>query len=199
MHVWRLPLVNFAALLALVALVIAWEALAWLRRHSEGDIARGIGVAVGAIVAMSSPLIVRAIVDPELRDLASRGVYLHYGTMIYLGPSIAAAILFALSRRAIPQSAPRVGLARTVFWVTAVALSTLNLANWCSPGWCQRFGFPFPYSWWSDAILVMNGVNLTAGTSILAIVADFIILLGAAVVAARQFAASPSNSALHRT
>ena len=102
MHVWRLPLVNFAALLALSAIVIVWEVLAWLRRHSESEIARGICVAAGAVAALASPLIVHAIVDPELRDLASRGVYLHYGTMSYLGPSLAAMLLFALSRRSVP-------------------------------------------------------------------------------------------------
>ena len=195
MHVWRLPLVNFAALLALSAVVIVWEVLAWLRRHSESEIARGICVAAGAVAALASPLIVHAIVDPELRDLASRGVYVHYGLVSYLGPSAVAVILFALSRRAVPH----VTLARTVFWATALALATLNLANWCSPGWCTRFGVPFSYSWWSDAIIVMNGVNLTAGSSLIAIIADFIILLGVAVVAARQFVPSPSNSAVHRT
>lgn len=82
------------------------------------------------------------------------------------------------------------------FWVTAGTFATLNLANWCSPGWCARFGFPFPYSWWSDSIGFMNDANLTAGVSILAIAADFIVLLGAAVVGARQFARPPSNSSL---
>lgn len=195
MHVWRLPLLHFAALLALVTVVIAWETLSWFRRRSNSEVTRGFLVAAEVLAALSSPLIVHAIVDPELRDLASRGVYVHHGRAFYLGPGLAAAILFGLSRWAVPQRAPRAGLARMVFWLTAVALITMNLANWCSPGWCERFGFPFSYSWWSDAILVMNGVNLTAGTSILAIVANVLILLGVAVLAARACAAAPSNSA----
>jgi hypothetical protein len=37
-----------------------------------------------------------------------------------------------------------------------VAANTLNL---CSPGWCDRRGFPFEYKGWSDAQLIMNDVN----------------------------------------
>jgi hypothetical protein len=62
--------------------------------------------------------------------------------------------------------------------VSATAIfALLNLANWCSPGWCERFGFPFPYSWWSDGIMIMNGVNLTAGVSRLALFGNGILLV----------------------
>jgi UDP-N-acetylmuramyl pentapeptide phosphotransferase/UDP-N-acetylglucosamine-1-phosphate transferase len=190
MHVWRLPLVNFASLLSFAAVVIVWEGVAWLRRHSTSDLARRCWLALGGVAALSSPFIVHLIVDPELRDLAAHDVYVHYGATFYLGPGFAAAVLFVLSRRAVPERSRRVREGRTAFWLTAAALATLNLANWCSPGWCQRFGFPFRYSWWSDAVVVMNGVNLTAGTSSLAIIADVIVLLVAAVVAARACGAS---------
>lgn len=187
MHIWRLPLVHLAALLAFVTVAVAWETVAWLRRNAKIDIARGLVVGAATVVAVLSPLIVHVVVEPELRDLAGRGVYVHYGSAFYIGPAVVAAVLFVLSRRSIPSGAPGAGLARTAFWLTAAILATVNLANWCSPGWCERFGFPLPYSWWSDAIVVMNGVNLTAGTSVLAVVADFLVLLFAALLTSRAF------------
>jgi hypothetical protein len=185
MYVWRFPLAHFAALLALAAVVIAWEVLSWCRRQAKTDVIRGVLVAAGVLAALSSPFLVQAIVDPTLRDLASRGMYVHFGSMFYLGPAVAAAILFGVSRRAVPLHAPRAGLARTAFWLTAVALATINLANLCNPGWCERFGLPFPYSWWSDSIMVVNGWTVSAGKSVLAIVANVVILLGTAIAVAR--------------
>jgi hypothetical protein len=177
MHIWRFPLVNLAALLAFVTVFVAWEAVAWLRRKTKLDVARGLAGGVGIVVAVSSPLIVYAVVEPELRELRAQGVFIHYGNVFYIGPAVLAAVLFVLSRRSIPSDAPSAGVARTAFWLTATILAALNFANWCSPGWCEHFGFPIPYSWWSDAIIVMNRVNLTAGTSVLAVVADFLVLL----------------------
>lgn len=182
MHVWRLPLVNLAALLAFAVVAIAWEVVARLRQNARSDIARGLVVAGGIGVALSSPLIVQIMVEPELRDLAARGVYLHYGRVFYIGPAVVATLLFVLSRRWIPSGAT---LARTAFWLTAGILATVNLTNWCSPGWCERFGFPLPYSWWSDANIVMNDVNLPAGSSVVAVVADFVVLLLGAIVISR--------------
>ena len=34
----------------------------------------------------------------------------------------------------------------------------LNIVNFCSPGWCGRYGFPFAYYEWSDSVMVFNGV-----------------------------------------
>lgn len=187
MHIWRLPLVNLAALLAFATVAIAWEVVAWLRQNARSDIARAFIVAAGIVVALLSPFIVHIVVEPELRDLAARGVFVHYGRVFYIGPAVIAALLFAVSRRTIPSGAPGASLARMAFWSTATILATVNLANWCSPGWCERFGFPLPFSWWSDAIMVMNGVNLTAGTSVLAVMADFIVLLLASLAISRAF------------
>ena len=63
----------------------------------------------------------------------------------------------------------------------------LNVANWCSPGWCERFGFPFPYSWWSDAIIIMNGENLTAGHSLIAFLVNISLFLVVVVVLAALY------------
>ena len=185
MYVWRIPLANFAALLAFCGVVIVWEISALLRHHTSSNLKRGLLVGVAVVAALISPFLVAVVLERELTMLASRGVYVRIGPVIYVGPAVAAGLLFAVSRLAVRTGSPSAGLARAVFWVTAATVATLNLSNWCSPGWCERFGFPFPYSWWSDAIVIMNGVNLTAGTSTLAVVADTAILLGAAIVMPR--------------
>ena len=61
---------------------------------------------------------------------------------------------------------------RLAFIAFGLLFVTLNVANWCNPGWCGSFGFPFRYRWWSDAIIIMNGKNLTAGSSVPAALAD---------------------------
>ncbi|HSP16762.1 MAG TPA: hypothetical protein VLV78_18590 [Thermoanaerobaculia bacterium] len=89
---------------------------------------------------------------------------------------------------------------RVGFATLIVGFTVLNITNWCSPGWCGRFGFPFAYSWWSDAIIVINGKNLSAGASIVAAVANLIVLVLAALALSASYrrtgaqAPAPSNS-----
>jgi hypothetical protein len=142
MYIWRLPLIHFASLLTLVAVVVVWELLACCYRRSSGTVARGLLLGAGTAALLLSPGLVHVIVDPELREFASRGIYTHYGAIFYAGPAVLAMCLFAWSRSTIPTTAPRVVRARLVFWFTAGILTTANLANWCSPGWCEFFGFP---------------------------------------------------------
>jgi hypothetical protein len=148
----------------------------------------------GALVALFSTALVHRVVDTELRQLASRGIFVHYGVVFYAGPAIAAASLFVASRWSIPAAAHGAGRARFAFWTTAFVLTAVNLANWCSPGWCERFGFPVPYRWWSDAIIVMNGVNLSAGESSLAVIVDAVAVGAAALLASRLASRSATGS-----
>ena len=186
MYVWRLPLIHLAALMAFVAVAVTWEVVAWLRRRFRSELAGRLALSCGALVALLSPGIVHLVVERELRELASHGMYADPGAVFYAGPAIAAALLFVVSRWAIPSTEPGVGRARCVFWMTAFALAIANLANGCSPGWCERYGFPLSYRWWSDSIVVMNGVNLSAGASRLAACIDAIAIGAAALLAARM-------------
>lgn len=172
MYIWRLPLISFAALLAFIAVAALWEILAFCRRRCDSDVLRGVLFGAGIAGALLSPLLVHAVAAPELRHLAARGVDTHYSWVFYAAPFLAAATLFYGPRRLIQPLAPQRHRTVAVFWSTAVTFTLLNLANWCSPGWCAHFGFPFRYSWWSDAIVILNGVNLSAGTSLLALLGN---------------------------
>lgn len=116
--------------------------------------------------------------------MARLGVYTHYSPYLYLAPAFGVALLFGICRVMFPRrgamSASRWHL---TFWLIAFAFAVLNVTNWCRPGWCERFGFPLPYSWFSDAIVVMDGRNYTAGTSLIALVANIssLLFVGAAL------------------
>jgi hypothetical protein len=132
-------------------------------------VVRGVLLGIAVVAAILSPFVVHAITAHELGRMAKLGVYIHYSPYLYLSPAFVVTLLFGISRLLFPRrGATSVFRWRLKFWVVAFAFTLLNIANWCSPGWCERFGFPFPYSWWSDAIIVMNGKNLTAGTSLVA-------------------------------
>ncbi len=42
-----------------------------------------------------------------------------------------------------------------IAWVTIVL--GLSSVNWCAPGWCAHYGFPFSFYGWSDAMISING------------------------------------------
>jgi hypothetical protein len=61
--------------------------------------------------------------------------------------------------------ATRTGVRDRTWRATALAVcawsgffGVLNIVNFCSPGWCGWYGFPFPYYEWSDSVMVINGV-----------------------------------------
>lgn len=161
-HVWRIPLPYFGVLVASVSLAFVWIGVASLRARVQSVLGRRILVGIGGVATLLSPLLVEGI-SPQL----------------FLAPVILVAVLFPASRLLFPESA-RVHWWRLAFWLTALAFAVLNVANWCSPGWCERFGFPFRYSWWSDAIY-----DGSAGWSLLAVFANVAVFC--AVIAALAF------------
>jgi hypothetical protein len=194
MYVWRIPLPLFAALVASAALACVWIAIASLYRRVQIVVVRGVLLSIAVVAAILSPLFVHSITGNELERMAKLGVYIHCSPYLYLAPASAVTSLFFGSRLLFPRrGTTSVFRWRLRLWLIAFAFTILNIVNWCSPGWCERFGFPFPDSWWSDAIIVMNGKNLTAGTSLIAFGADISVFLLA--VAALRHASRRSTTA----
>jgi len=188
MYVWRIPLPFFGALVASASLALVWLGVATLRRRAQSVIVRGLLLSVAVIAAILSPGLVDVIIRDELERMSGLGVYVHYSPYIFLAPTFLVALLFGISQFAFPRRGAESAYGwHLKFWLIALAFTILNLANWCSPGWCERFGFPFPYSWWSDAIIIMNGENLTAGLSLLALAANITVFLFAVAVLARSY------------
>lgn len=179
MYVWRLPFVSFAALVTGTALSFVILFLLRARASARNVVLKAVLLACAVASVGISPVFVYLIAARELKFLAVAGIWRHYGPVVYLAPGLAAAFCAGLAHSLIP---PRIGARSPVGWrllfLSVIAIfALLNLANWCSPGWCERFGFPFPYSWWSDGIMIMNGVNLTAGVSRLALFGNGILLV----------------------
>jgi hypothetical protein len=59
----------------------------------------------------------------------------------------------------------------------------LNATNWCSPGWCWEYGWPFTHYFVGDAIVVINGVESPSGFFVLPLLGNLVVAFGAASVA----------------
>ena len=44
--------------------------------------------------------------------------------------------------------------------ITLVWLAMMNVLDLCASPWCIRYGFPLEYRGWSDAQIILSGVNL---------------------------------------
>jgi len=53
-----------------------------------------------------------------------------------------------------------------------------NTVNRCQPGWCGRYGFPFVYFSWSDAVAIVNGKSGTPFNAVASVVDAAIIIAG---------------------
>jgi hypothetical protein len=175
MYVGRIPLPLFAALAVSTGLALIWIGIDSMRGRVREVVPRCLLAGAAAVAAMLSPFVVHAMAGKELARIARLEVSPRYSPYIYAAPAFVVAVLFAISQLLFSRPArPRTSRWHHTFWLSAFVFALLNVTNWCSPGWCERFGFPFSYSWWSDAIIIWNGENLTAGTSLVALGANIL-------------------------
>jgi hypothetical protein len=59
----------------------------------------------------------------------------------------------------------------------------LNATNWCSPGWCREYGWPFTHYFAGDATVVINGVASPSGFFFLPFLGNLLIAFTSASVA----------------
>ena len=203
MYFWRIPLPLFGAFVATVSLASVWIGVASLRTRVRSPLVRAVLVSIAATATLLSPLLALEIVRDELERMSKLGIYAHYSPHLFVAPAVLVSALFATSRLLFrARGAENIRWWRLGFWLIAFAFALLNIANWCSPGWCERFGFPFSYSWWSDAIIFMNAENLTAGHSLVALAANIAVFCSAIAALAfsfRRSRLSPSSSTLTKS
>lgn len=70
-------------------------------------------------------------------------------------------IHLALRKTASTPRPSRNGRGLVAAGITLLFFLYINTVNRCAPGWCGEYGFPLSYSVWSDAKLILNGVNLS--------------------------------------
>jgi hypothetical protein len=190
MYFWRFPLFAFADIVTAAVLLPVVSAVLYLRSKFRAAVMRGFANVLTVAAIGTSPELVHVLTSHQLRFAAAHGVYVHPSPISYWFPASLVICVLLLSRLFFPAAAsPRYHRWRASFAAASLALAALNTINWCSPGWCERFGFPLPYSWWSDAIIIVNGQNLTAGHSRFALglnVALFLALVTAVSVVYRR-------------
>ena len=195
MYVWRLPLFSFAILASTAAVVCALVVVLHLRGRTRIPIIRGIFSAIAVLTVIAGPVLTSMMIRRPLAEASRHGLYIDPPFFVFWIPAVVATLLIVAARLLFPSAAGRDGTAkyRAGFVAMLLLFALLNCANWCSPGWCERYGFPFPYSWWSDAMLVMAGKNLTAGFSRIAIFLDIAVAAAASWALAAYYRRSISR------
>ncbi len=190
MYVWRLPLFSFAVLATTAIVAGALATLLWVRGRSHSAAARGL-LSSGAVVALlTAPFLVHALTRGSLAKAALHGVYIDPPQFIFWLPAALAVCLIVLAVLLFPAGQASTFRYRASFVALLFLLALLNSVNFCSPGWCERFGFPFAYTWWSDAIMMVDGRNLTAGFTAIAILLNVAMAAGGFIalsIAYRQY------------
>jgi hypothetical protein len=82
--------------------------------------------------------------------------YIDLPLPILLVPVLAAVLVASVAVKLTHPT--RLSRALVVTYAWAGFFGAVNIFNGCAPGWCGRYGFPFPYYEWSDATLSFNGL-----------------------------------------
>ncbi len=82
--------------------------------------------------------------------------YIDLPFFMLLGPSAAGVVSAYVAIRRTQAGGFSRALVVTYAW--AGFFGAINILNRCASGWCGRYGFPFLYYEWSDAVVVFNGV-----------------------------------------
>lgn len=98
------------------------------------------GIVIVAATFLAVPFALQQSVSPH-RELRLTTLLL---------PSLASLLAWPLLRRSRYRGA-------VAIWAWCGVFGASNAANLCKPGWCGTYGFPLPYSRWSDSVMTFNG------------------------------------------
>ena len=156
--VWRVPtvlgVIAFSVLVLFAGVVVA--SIVIRSRKSATTIA--LAIAVLALLAFVAMAAIRATAWQVARALPIDVAYVDPGFCGYLAPLLFAAFAFITGERVLNRAWTNRRALLFCTWV--IAFTALNVVNYCSPGWCQIIGFPFPWSTWSDSILTFGNPSL---------------------------------------
>jgi hypothetical protein len=125
---------------------------------------------------IGSPSVFVMLMEPALAEQARRGMYMHVSPLSTWVPAFFAIVVLVAARLLFPLHGNHAHALRwrAAFVASVIVFATLNLMNWCHPGLCARYGFPFAYLTWS--------LNSAGGSHPGAIVANFVVLAGIASI-----------------
>jgi hypothetical protein len=182
MYVGPLPLVAFAVLASTVIMTSALGGLLYLRKVTRAPVVRGAIAGAGVVTLLMSPTLVELQTRVPRETVPARMVYIDPSPLTFWLPAIAAVLTIASSRFLFPMrtDAELTRRYRVCYFAVLLVCAVLNTVNWCSPGWCERFGFPVAYWWWSDSVVMIDGQHLGAGSDTIAIIINAGVAVGAA-------------------
>jgi hypothetical protein len=155
-------------------LVTAVLATSKVSRSAPNSPGRSLGIALTCMLFVFTPpalAICVAAIHPRLPAFVW---YVDLPLPFLLLPSVLASLIgwWLTSRSDLSATMTRA----IAVWAWAGFFGALNTANFCNPGWCGRYGFPFPYFTWSDAMITWNDKppdNLNEGSLVLNILVFF--------------------------
>ena len=147
-HVWRVPtvlgVIASSALVLFAAMVVG--SLVIRARKSTATAALAIAILAVATIRRTAWQVARAFpVDV---------MHVNPGLVGYLAPLLFATFAFITGDRVLNRG--WTNRRALLFGAWIIAFTALNVVNYCSPGWCQIIGFPFPWSTWSDSMLTFG-------------------------------------------
>jgi hypothetical protein len=178
----------FAEFATTVIVVCILGGLLAVRNRLRDRVRSGLVSTLAVGTLLGSPALMEVFLRGPLPDASVRGIYIDPSPFMMWLPAIAGVFLIAAARLLFPANESRPATKdRCWFVALLLAFALLNCVNWCSPGWCERLGFPLAYSSSSDAVVVMNGTNVAGGFDKMAIFLNAVVAAAAAGTLAMSY------------
>jgi hypothetical protein len=104
------------------------------------------------LIALAGAMALRMTSASIARSLGVRFEDFQPGPAAYIAPLVFGGFAFAVGKHMLQGT--WTNLRAALFYLWLIVFTGLNVVNRCSPGFCETIGFPLPWQYWSDAILV---------------------------------------------
>ena len=151
MYLWRFPIELAAILATTVLLLVAARQTLSLRQRASTPFARGVWDVILIVECAGSAWVAGALIRVANPTNGVGTVFIDPGPVVLVSPAIIAGTILFAARTLFAARW------RVMFEVWALLFLALNLIDGGNLGWSSRFGFPFAYYGWSDAMVRFNG------------------------------------------
>jgi hypothetical protein len=151
-YIWRVPTLLGVMACFTLALFAAGVCASIMRRRRDSVSATLITVCLLTLIAIAGGIALRMTAASIARSLGVRFELFQPGPAAYIAPLVLAAFAFAVGRRMLHGT--WTNLRAALFYLWLFVFTAANVVNWCSPGFCETIGFPFPWQYWSDVIFL---------------------------------------------
>src|ERR1041385_3486287 len=97
MYVWRIPILAFADIVIVVALVVVLSIVLRVRTAARNPVGRGLLAGLTVVALAASPLGVQVLTSRRLRFAAAHGLYIDPSALVFLAPAAVAITIVVLA------------------------------------------------------------------------------------------------------